>query len=442
MKKSHALKFNNSFAKRMRRSIAQTTTLLWTVIQFNKNKSGSSTHDMTMATFDRETLKSTSSRFIDSCSEELYQEISDEIWKNPELGFEEYKAHDVLTTFLEKKGFSVERSYTGIETAFRATFGSGRPNVCVICEYDALPEIGHACGHNLIAEAGVAASLGLKAALESSNAPKGRLTVMGTPAEEDVGGKISLLENGAFEDVDIAMMVHPAPYSILKTQFVACLELRVTYTGKAAHAAAFPWEGVNALDAAVVAYTSISVLRQQMKTDHSIHGIITNGGAKPNIIPEKASTEYYIRAPTRNEMYALAKKVRACFEAAANANSCQLAIEESCSCFDMKSNNTLAQIYLENYKIFGGSMMEELREIGSTDMGNVSYAVPSIHPMYKIGRGEVYHTREFTSVSNTPEAHAETLVAAKAMAHTCIDVLTTDGLLEEIKKEFNSQLQD
>ncbi len=305
----------------------------------------------------KEELKCTASKYIDGCSEELYQQIYEELWMNPELGFEEYKAHEILTGFLEKKGFSVERSYTGMETAFRATFGSGRPNVCVICEYDALPEIGHACGHNLIAEAGVAAGLGLKAALESSDAPKGRLTVMGTPAEETLGGKINLIENGAFKDIDIAMMVHPAPYSILKTQFIACVEMKITYTGKAAHAAAFPWEGVNALDAAVMAYTSISVLRQQMKSDHSIHGVITNGGAKPNIIPEKASMEYFIRAPTRSEVYAFIKKVRACFEAAAIATGCQVDIEECSSNFDMSSNNTLAANYHENYQALGGCKM-------------------------------------------------------------------------------------
>ena len=382
-------------------------------------------------------LKSIASKYIDSYSEELYQQICGEIWKHPEVALEEYKAHEILTQFLEKKGFSVERSYTGIETAFRATFGSGRPNVCVICEYDALPEIGHACGHNLIAEAGVAAGLGLKAALESSNAPKGTLTVMGTPAEEGGGGKEYLIRNGAFEDVDIAMMVHPAPYSSTNPLFNGRTQLEVTYTGKAAHAAAFPWEGVNALDAAVMAYTSISVLRQQMKPSWSVHGVITNGGAKPNIIPEKASMEYYVRAPTKSEMYAFTKKVCACFEAAASATGCQVDIKENSSHFDMKSNNSLAKSYHANYQALGGcKMIEECREMGSTDMGNVSYAVPSIHPMYKIGSGEVYHTREFTTVTNTPEAHAETLVAAKAMAHTCIDVLTTDGLLEEIKKEF------
>ena len=245
-------------------------------------------------------LKTLASSTIDENTEEL-KTIGEKIWSSPELCYKEYKAHDLLTGFLEKKGFSVERSYTGIETAFRAIFGSGRPNVCVICEYDALPEIGHACGHNLIAEAGVAAGLGLKAAQELSNAPKGRLTVMGTPAEEGGGGKEFLIQNGAFEDIDVAMMVHPTPYSAVSAIWNCISSLQITYTGKAAHAAAFPWEGLNALDAAVMAYTSISVLRQQMKPKWRVHGVITNGGAKPNIIPEKTSMEYYIRAPNRSD---------------------------------------------------------------------------------------------------------------------------------------------
>ena len=172
-------------------------------------------------------LKKLASSTIDESTEEL-RTIGEKIWSLPELCYKEYKAHDLLTGFLEKKGFSVERSYTGIETAFRATFGSGRPNVCVMCEYDALPEIGHACGHNLIAEAGVAAGLGLKAALESSNAPKGRLTVMGTPAEEGGGGKEILIQNGAFEDVDVAVMVHPAPHSAVRAIWNCISSLQIT----------------------------------------------------------------------------------------------------------------------------------------------------------------------------------------------------------------------
>ena len=388
-------------------------------------------------------LKQLSSSVIDEHKEQL-RKLSHEIWSNPELNFKEYKAHQLLTDFLEQKGFSVERSYTGIETAFRATFGSGRPNVCVVCEYDALPEIGHACGHNLIAEAGVAAGLGLKAVLESSDAPKGRLTVMGTPAEEGAGGKVYLIRNGAFDDVDIAMMVHPTPYSSVRPLFNDRTQLDVTYTGKAAHAAAFPWEGVNALDAAVMAYSSISVLRQQMKPSWRVHGVITNGGAKPNIIPEKASLSYYIRAPNRSELAVLRQKIELCFEAAAKATGCSVDIvEPTPTYYDILHNPTLASCYGKNWSALGAEFADIIDMFASTDMGNVAYAVPSIHPVYKIGTGaEVNHTREFTRVANTPEAHAETLVAAKAMAHTGVDVLTTDGLLEEIRKNFLTQTQN
>ena len=386
-------------------------------------------------------LKAAATAAIQSCSRELSQ-LSDNIWRQPELCYKENKAHELLTAFLDKKGFTVERSYTGIETAFRATFGSGRPNVCVICEYDALPEIGHACGHNLIAEAGVAAGLGLKAALESNNSVKGRLTVMGTPAEEGGGGKIRLIKNGAFDDVDIAMMVHPSNYYILAPACLAMANLEVTYTGKAAHAAAFPWEGVNALDAAVLAYTSVSALRQQMKPSWRVHGVITNGGAKANIIPEKASLSYYIRTPYRAELNALLEKVRACFDAAAKATGCGVEFREEVPQHDdLVSNETLVKLFGGNLEQLGTTAPVEGPTGGSTDMGNVSHTVPSIQPKYLIGSGkEFQHTREFTRESNTPEAHKETLLVGKAMAHTCIDVLTSQELLEKIRGDFERQI--
>ncbi len=387
-------------------------------------------------------LKSIAALCIDNSSQELHS-LSSEIWKNPELGFEEHKAHALLTDFLEKKGFTVDRSYTGIETAFRATFGSGRPNICVICEYDALPEIGHACGHNLIAEAGVAAGLGLKAALEASGAPQARITVLGTPAEEGGGGKAYLIENGAFEDIDVAMMVHAAPYTVIKPVFVTVAAYDITYTGKAAHAAAFPWEGVNALDAAVVAYTNVSVLRQQMKPNWSVSGIFTNGGVKPNIIPEKASLQYYIRAPTRAELQIVTEKLTACFQAAASATGCTVEVKQVGKVFEnLRSNQTLSKLFANNLESLKLQFVETLEEVGSTDMGNVSYVVPSIHPMYKIGTNEVYHTKEFTSVTNIPESHMVTLTMAKGMAYTGIDVLTSPGLLQEIKLQFTEDMQN
>ena len=386
-------------------------------------------------------LKAAASSSIDGCRDELV-ELSGEIWRNPELAFEEHKAHQLLTDFLQKKGFSVERSFTGVATAFKATFGSGSPNVCVISEYDALPEIGHACGHNLIAEAGVAAGLGVKAALESSGAPQGTVTVMGTPAEESDGGKVNLINNGAFKDIDVAMMVHPSPEVIIMPRFLAIKQFIITFTGKAAHAGAYPWEGVNALDAAVMAYNSISVLRQQMKPSWRVSGIALSGGTDPAVIPNKSVLFYNIRSPSLAELKVLESKVISCFQAASVATGCGVEIQQKGAVYDnLLSNDILASLYAENLgrssSITDFSYSKELTI--SSDMGNVSYEVPSIHPMYTIGSGkEVNHTTDFTAVANTRDAHEKTLLAAKSMAHTCIDVLTSETLLKEIKENFDS----
>ena len=389
-----------------------------------------------------EDLKTRAIAEIEEYSQD-FQKISEEIWNNPELNYNEHKAHAVLTNFLEGKGFHVERSYLGIQTAFRATFGdSTGPNVCVICEYDALPEIGHACGHNLIAEAGIAAAMGIKIVLEAHDAPKGLLTVLGTPAEEGGGGKVKLIKNGAFEKIDIAMMVHPTPVNAVRAEFLAIVMLEVTFHGKAAHAAAFPWEGVNALDAAVMAYNNISVLRQQIKPAWRIHGIISNGGAKPNIIPELTKMEYYLRATTRDEVKDLYSKVMACYEAAAKAAGCTFEVTELGFYEELVSNPTLCDFYEANSTTLG-VVNEHLKDFprGSTDMGNVSFVVPSIHPLYKVGDGtQINHTREFTAITNTPEAHQNTLTAAKAMSMTVVDVLTNPAVLEQIKKEFATQI--
>ena len=389
-------------------------------------------------------LKEAASAAVHAAKGEL-KELSGEIWEHPELGFQEHKAHELLTHFLEQKGFAVERGFSGIETAFRATTGSGKPNVCVICEYDALPDIGHACGHNLIAEAGVAAGLGVKAALETKGAPAGTLTVMGTPAEEGGGGKICLIDKGAFADIDTAMMIHPAPYSAIKPGFIATSMYTVSFTGKAAHAATHPWEGVNALDAAVMTYNSISVLRQQMKPDWRAHAIITNGGKKANVIPDNAAMEVWVRAPTKHEIEVLVSKVKACIEGAAKASGCEYSIEQQGKTFEnVRSSHTLAVLYAENLrkKGFTDFELEPLAgETGSSDMGNVSNTVPSIHPMYKIGTGEVYHTRDFASVTNLPASHETTLLFAEAMSHTCIDLLTNDNILQAAKLEFANSTQ-
>ena len=307
-----------------------------------------------------------------------------------------------------------------------------------MCEYDALPEIGHACGHNLISEVGIAAGLGVKGFLESNESGiTGTITVMGTPAEEGGGGKIIMIERGAFDGVDIAIMAHPSPWECVVSHINARANINICFTGKAAHAAAFPWEGVNALDAAVLAYTNVSVLRQQMKPNWRVHGIFTNGGVKPNIIPEKSSLNYYVRAPTREELGVLREKVIACFHAAAQATGCSVEISEASKTYDnMISNLTLAKLYAKNLESVG--IMEyrfELNQSWSTDMGNVSHVLPSLHPTFHVGSGkEVNHAREFTAIANTPEAHDKTLLVGKALCFTCIDVLTGgDTLMKEIK---------
>lgn len=382
-------------------------------------------------------VKEVASSAVQASKEEL-RELSGEIWKHPELGFEEHKAHSLLATFLEKKGFSVERSFCGLQTAFRATVGSGKPNVCVICEYDALPEIGHACGHNLIAEAGIAAGLGVKAVLESEGAPAGKLTVMGTPAEEGGGGKIDLINNGGFSDIDIAMMIHPAPYTVLEPAILSVGGYTATFTGKAAHAATHPWEGINALDAVVMAYNSISVLRQQMEPDRRVHMIITNGGSKINVIPDKAVMEVGVRAPTNDGVNELELKVKACIEAAALATGCQYTFDISGKHFEnLRSSRILAQLYAENLRKKGIENFSQCSDVpGSTDMGNVSHVIPSIHPFYKIGSGEIFHTRDFASITNVPASHETTLSFAEAMAHTCVDILTKKDALQTAKSEF------
>ena len=382
-------------------------------------------------------LKLISSSTIEANTTEL-NALADKIWKNPELNHEEYKAHNLLTNFLEKNGFSVQRSYTGLETAFKASFGSGRPNICIICEYDALAEIGHACGHNLIAMASVAAGLGLKAAMESSSEKlEGTVVILGTPGEEGGGGKILLMKNGAFDDMDLAMMVHPTPASIIRPSFNAVKEIQVTFRGKMAHAAAYPWEGINALDAAVLAYNSIAVLRQQMKPSWRVQVIILKGGVKPNIIPDVTVLSCYIKAPNVTELQNLESKVTGCFRSACVSTNCKVEIKQlNYVCQNIQHNVILAEKFAENYRNLGAEFVDEMEMYGSTDMVRISGIVPTIYPCYAIGSGEVNHSKEFAQVSNTPEAHASSLVAGNAMAHTCIDVLTMKGLLKEIRLCF------
>jgi amidohydrolase len=390
-------------------------------------------------------FKQIASNAIDSEKDELIK-LSNEIWQNPEIGLEEYKAVANLTSFLQARGFIITSPYCGLETAFRADMhgenDDGAPHVCVICEYDALPGIGHACGHNLIAEAGVAAGLGLRAAIEGGLV--GRVTIMGTPAEETVGGKVLMVQRGAFDGIDAAMMIHPGPCNILTPTYDALSELFITYTTKGdINRIDRLWGGAggssNPLDAAVMAVTSLSMLRQQFKPSWQIHGVITDGGVNPDVIPRQTKLHYFFRAPTSGELLTIRERAYDCFTGAAIATGCTVTFENNPFTDNLITNSVLREVYTANNEKCCGvrEYHEPLEMMGSTDMGNVSHAVPSIHPEYVIGTGEEhYHTRVFTSVTNTMESHERTLLGAKSMAHTLIDVMADPHLLNRVKEQF------
>ncbi|CAH1225226.1 PM20D2 [Branchiostoma lanceolatum] len=423
-------------------------------------------------------LKTKSSAAIQACASDLY-DLSQEIWKNPELAFKERYAHRVLTDFLENRGFRVDRHYK-LETAFRAVCGEeGGLHVCVICEYDALPGIGHGCGHNLIAEVGVAAGIAIKAAIQDFKQPV-KLTVMGTPAEEAGGGKNFLIQDGCFKDVDFAMMAHPFTYNVsrwreilqtcnstvitprksdprkgwtrelLFNHYFVCLcrhSLEVTYKGKASHPAYQTWEGTNALDAAVLCYSNISVLRQQMKPHHQVHGIIENGGTHPDVIPSETKLTFYLRAHTETELTNLEKRVVGCVESAAMATGCQVEYNfkrDASKYSNLMQNNTLATLYERNAEVLGVTNCSDESVTGaisgSTDMGNVTHVVPGIHPMFALPTDASIHSRHFTEEAGTLEAQPYALNQARALAMTAVDVICQSQLMDTIREEFKQDL--
>ncbi|KAF3702529.1 Peptidase M20 domain-containing protein 2 Aminoacylase-1-like protein 2 [Channa argus] len=384
---------------------------------------------------------------IDEAESKLHS-LSQDIWSCPELAYEERKAHDKLVKFFSQEdGWRVD-SHFKLETAFRASWVVGGReqedvvNVGFLCEYDALPTIGHACGHNLIAEVGAAAALGLKAALETTKGLPVRVqvTVLGTPAEEHGGGKIDMLREGAFEGLDVVFMAHPSKEDAVYLPCVAEHDVTIKYQGKASHAASYPWEGINALDAAVLCYNNMSVLRQQMKPDWRVHGIIKHGGVKPNIIPAYTELEYYLRTLSCKDLPVL-KKAERCFRSAAMATSCEVEVEFARNTFDnILRNTTLEELYQRNGKALGMDFTidEDVlkNESGSTDFGNVTFVIPGIHPYFYIGSKALNHTEEYTVAAGDARAQFFTLRSAKALAMTALDLLLCPELLQRVKQEF------
>ncbi|MGE5630868.1 MAG: M20 family metallopeptidase [Caulobacteraceae bacterium] len=368
------------------------------------------------------------------------EHISEYIYMNPEEGYKEYKASAILSQSLEKHGFSVEKGIYGIETAFRGVYNSGKEGAKVffLCEYDALPGIGHGCGHNLIATMGLGAGIGLKSVIDEIG---GTVVVLGTPAEETSGAKVEMVRRGEFKGAAAAMMVHPNPVTEESGSSLALEALRFEYTGKAAHAAAAPEEGINALDAVIMLYNGINALRQHVTSDVRIHGIITHGGTAPNIVPEFAAANFYVRAGKKEKRDEVVKKVIACAKAAALMTGAKLEIsnfEESYN--DLRTNKMLSDLFNTNLGDLGE---KEIRKagisIGSIDMGNVSNVVPAIHPWLGLGNDKlVLHTREFAECTLTEQGKKAIYKGACAMAMTAFDVIASEEVQKKIRQEFEA----
>jgi len=374
---------------------------------------------------------------VDRLADEL-ERLSRQIHDNPELGYEEVRACGWLGDFLAEHGFTVEKGVAGVDTAFRATIETGEgPTIAILCEYDALPGIGHACGHNVIATAGAGAGAALAAV--RARLPKGRIQVIGTPAEEGGGGKIKLIKGGVFKDVDCAMMIHGFDRTILHPDLLGIVRAAFEFRGKASHASADPWEGVNALDACIQTFNNVAMLRQQVRPDCRIHGIITHGGAAANIIPEYAAAMFYVRAPRIDAMWDLYKRVLACAEGAAAATGATLTVTQYDNVYEpLRRNQTLLDLFAANMVTVGLKEGEPVRDrLGSSDVGNVSQVVPAIQPMVAIAsEGMAIHTREFAEAAVRPMARAGLLAAAKTMARTTFDLLADPVRVRAAKDEF------
>ncbi|HUY19339.1 MAG TPA: amidohydrolase [Candidatus Binataceae bacterium] len=363
-------------------------------------------------------------------------DLGHQIHAHPELKFEERFAAELISNRLVELGAKVERSIGGLETAFRSSIGKPGPTVAILAEYDALPN-GHSCGHNLICSAALASFAGLAAIRERL---PGQVVILGTPAEEGGGGKIALLESGAFKDVDVAMMAHPMDGEFATINALATQHLRITFHGHAAHAALAPWAGASALAAVIQTFQSVDAARLHFHDGSRLHGIITNGGQAVNIVPEKTVCEFLARAPSSEYAREIAARVVRCADAAALATATTATHEVIGGYKNMINSLAVAHRYAEHSGALGVKVTEapSAQPIGSTDMGDVSHALPAIHPVFRIadpGAGNC-HEDTFEKLTDSPRAYEAMIRVAKAMALTAYDLLADSSLLEKAKTEF------
>ncbi|MDY3959853.1 M20 family metallopeptidase [Romboutsia timonensis] len=356
---------------------------------------------------------------------EVLCEISEYIYHNPELGNQEFKSSEKLISFLEEHNFIVEREFLGLKTAFRAVYDSNKPGLTVgyLCEYDALPEIGHGCGHNMIGTMSAGAGVILSKILDQVG---GRVIVYGTPAEETDGAKVIFAEQGVFEELDAAMMLHPSDKTCASGTSTAIYPLQFRYKGKTAHAASCPQEGINALNSVIQLFNGIDALRQHVTPDVRMHGIITNGGVAANIVPDEAVAQFYFRAAKKETVMELVEKVKNIAQGAALMTGATLEMERfELPYDDLRTHENLSEAFNENLRILGIEDIEENEDFGSSDIGNVSHIVPTIHPNIGISNCRVIgHSREMADATISELGHERLLIGTLALAYTGYDVLT------------------
>ena len=356
--------------------------------------------------------------------------------QHPELSFAEHRSAAELIAPLRQAGFTIETGTGGLETAFRASWkqGTGGPTIAFLAEYDALPELGHACGHNLIGTASVAAALALKAAHLEFN---GSVEVIGTPAEEDGGGKIIMVEKGVFDDVDAVMMFHPREKNMVLRGALACHDSTFKFYGKAAHAASAPQLGISALDAVIHTFNGINALRQFFTDDVRVHGVITHGGSAANIVPAYAEAKFILRAATVGALSEVRRKVYAAVHGAAEMTGARVEIEEGLIYAERNNNLALAARFTDNLALLGVESYDPPTRggVGSSDIGNVSQVTAAIHPYLRIG-DVTPHTPEFAEAAGSAAGLEAMLTAAKALAMTAYDLCHDEAQLAAVKNEF------
>ena len=365
--------------------------------------------------------------------------IRDYLYENPEVGGQEEKAYNRLTKTMESHGFTVDYDFHNIPYCFRSEFDSRKPGpvIGITAEYDALPDIGHGCGHNIIAATSVGAALALKEAVRETG---GKIILYGTPAEECFVSKVQLSEEGAFDELDVAMMTHPNPTNMSSGRTTSVDAWQVDFYGKSSHAGAHPEDGINALDAAVHFYSMIGFEKQYLK-ETNIYGIIVSGGEKCNIIPDYAALQYIVRAYSTKNVKKARDMFERCAQAAAAATGATYKIwSNEPANMSMATNHTLSDLFNRNYQRIGGGDMPDVDAGGATDMGDVSHRVPAIHPWIGMECPDFdLHTKEFAEATIQSAGDRAIELGAKAMALTGLDILTHPDLVREIKKEFENE---